>query len=718
MVEGQQRVLLLTRLAEYISKRPYYEMINVIDGLFSTDALQHWKDNQSIYDDIFTNGMGAFIIYAFPWSGLNITKLAVGEFSTLIESLSETFKKIGFDPKKFDTFIFIEALSKSLVQQEITKDLRSLGRLALWFIRFDLDCPLFSNINKTQLCDAIQLLELEDSGELFTACYKIRPDIYQAVFNEYISEIIGLLKIRTNTLTIREDNSDLRIKYFIDSDSDISLNEQSVSRINLIRPFLYPQYKRYCTQGLRPPVPGLEYYINFDESLKHISIENLFDSFDIHVNRIWLNRISVNYKSPSVYDWQKQWYDIRSKSLELAIEYAHSFEAIIQGEKRKFKSGANRINRLYRDVISLLTSAKGFPTRIDKNFGSERFKNEIEDIRGWASSWQNFLDQILRVSHQNKNKYSNLANINIQQTYKKLEKMQSAYDSIEIATFSYFGVSHLKDQEKKWYNYLSKAIAFWVSVPDKTGKTFNPKSTITQWWDQLEKNRIEGIDEVLYRFEENSDVKCIRPTYTFEDDDSRKAAIGIKGPRWEQLDVKLETLLLGLCDLADIGVDTYLLIILDDDHPQKPLAISLPKDYLRRVKEFTKTLEEFEENKYIKPLTIPLKEDSLRSLPGISATKIKENLLSTSIGEILVYLWCITEARKRLSQKVKIEFKWLQELVKYYKLKLENSLAKLEGNDSPELWSKYHNLIETVVNKGKPFTVESFQQMFRDDIQG
>lgn len=259
MVEGQKRVLLLTRLAGYISKRPYYEMINVIDGLFSTDALQHWKDNQSIYNDIFTNGMGIFIIYAFPWSGLNKTdlnKLAVGEFKTAIESLSEIINKIEiFDPRKSDTFIFIKALSKSLVEQEFINDLRSFGRLALWFIRFDLDCSLFLNINKTQLYDAIQKLEIEDLGELFTACYKIHPEIYEAVFNELRSEIIGLLKIRTNTLTIRKDNSDLHIEYFIDSDSDISLNEQSVSRINLIRPFLYPQYKRYCTQGLHPPTP-------------------------------------------------------------------------------------------------------------------------------------------------------------------------------------------------------------------------------------------------------------------------------------------------------------------------------------------------------------------------------------------------------------------------------------------------------------------------------
>ncbi|MGB8310454.1 MAG: hypothetical protein WCE81_01130 [Halobacteriota archaeon] len=721
MVEGQQRVLLLTKLAEYISKRPYYEMANVIDGLFSTDALQHWKDNRSIYDDIFTRGMEIYIIYAFPWSGGNITDFAVGELKTPIESLSETFKKIRFNPKKFDTFIFIKALSKSLVQQEITEDIRSLGRLALWFIRFDLDCPLFSNINKTQLCDAIQLLELEDSGELFTACYKIRPDVYHAIFNEYRFEIIGLLKKRTNTLTIREDDFDLHIEYLIEFDSDLSLNEQSVNRIDLIKPFIHPQYRRYWTQGLRPPVPHLEYYTNFDESVKHIPENSLKDSFSIHINRIWLNRISVNYKSPSVYDWQKQWYDIRSKSLELVVECINFFEAIIWGVNRKFKIGKNKISKLYPDVISLLTSYKEFPTRVDKNFGSEKFKNEIKDIKGWASSWQGFLDQILRVSHQNQDNYSNLANVNIQQTYKKLEKMQSAYDSIEIATFSYFDVSRLKDQEKKWYNYLSKVIAFWLSAPHKIGKTFNPKSTITQWWNQLEKNRIEGIDEVLCRFEENSGMECIKPTYTFEDGDLRKAAIGIKGTRWEQLDVKFETLRYGLLDLADIDVDSYLLIILDDDHPQKPLAISLSKDFLCSVKESIQTSEEFKDNEFLKPLPIllkDLKEDVLRSLPGISLIKTEGDIISTSVGEIIVYLWCITEVRKRLSQKVKTEFKWLQEVVKHYKLKLGNSLAKLEGNASPELSSKYHNLIETVVNKGKPFTVESFQQMFRDDIQG
>jgi hypothetical protein len=54
--------------------------------------------------------------------------------------------------------------------------------------------------------------------------------MYQAIFNELRSEIIGLLKKRTNTLTVREDDFDLHIEYLIEFDSDLSLNEQSINR--------------------------------------------------------------------------------------------------------------------------------------------------------------------------------------------------------------------------------------------------------------------------------------------------------------------------------------------------------------------------------------------------------------------------------------------------------------------------------------------------------
>ena len=728
LVEGKQRIILLNKLAEYISNKSYHDIVNVIDGLFSTDVLQHWRENQSVYDDIFSHQAGFSIIYAFPWSGLgDLNELGVGEAKSTIESWSEKINKIkkSIDPKKFDTFIFIEALSNSLAESEFTNDLSGLGRLAFWFKRFDVDCPVFQNINKAQLWKAFQLLELEDSGELFTACYEIRPDIYEAFFDKCRSEIVSLLKVRTDTLTISENNSDLLIEYFIDFESDSSINEQSVSRIDLIVPFLHPQYKTYSTQGLRPSVQGLDIHIDFDESKKQIDLKYLHRSFDIHVNRLWKNRIETNYESASVYGWQKQWHTIRYKSQELAIKFVDFFEAILEQDEKKFKRSKNKIIKLYSDFFSYLDSVKEFPTSV-KEFNSEKFDLEFRAIRDWASSWRNFVYQLLTLG-QNQNSNFNRLAVKIQDTYKKLDSMQNAYDKIDIATFSYFDVSILTHQEKKTYNYLLKIINFLVFKSDKIGQLSAPKSAVIQWWGQLEKNRIEEINEVLNDLEKDIKIECVRPVYTVEHDLVREAFIGIKGLNLEQLDdvllkvlqglrseqlddVFLKPLIRHLRDLADIEVDQYSLLFVDDDmHPQRPYAILLTRNCLHHVKEFVGTTEAFEWNNYDRPRLVPLQEDALKSLPEISPTKTDEGFLS--ISKIMDNLWRITEVRQRLSPNVKVESIWLKKLEDKYYLELKNSLANLRANASQEkTWRGYHNLIEAVVNGGESLTVDSLEK--------
>jgi hypothetical protein len=722
LVEGKQRILLLNKLAEYISNKSYPDIVNVIDGLFSTDALQHWKENQSIYDYFFAHGMGMFIIYAFPWSGLDLNGFAVGGLKPAIDSLSDEITKINktIDPKKFDTFIFIQALSNALAESEFTDDLSGLGRLAFWFSLFDVDCPLFLNINEKQLCEAFQLLELEDAGELFTACYKIRPDIYEAFFNEHRSEIVGMLKIRTNTLTILQNNSDLLIEYFIDFESNTSINEQSVSRISSILPFLHPQYETYSTQGLYPAVQGLDTHIALDESKKHIALRNLHLSFRIRVNRIWKNRIDANYESPSVYEWQKQWYTIRRKSRELAIEYANLFEAILKGSKPRLNSSANKIKRLHSAIVSYLDSVKEFPTRNNKEFDSDKVKNELQAIAEWASSWRSFIDQ-QSPSNQNQNSYLNQLKFKIQDAYRKLESMQDAYDKIATATFSYFDVSLLKNQERKAYGYLPKVINFFVCESAKIGKIVAPRSAVDEWWNQLDKKRIEGINEVLTDLEKDTDIECIRPTYTVEHDLVREAAIGLKGIRSQQLDevlfkvmyglgseqlddVLLKPLIRCLRDLADIEVDQYSLLFVDDgNHSQRPFAILLTKNCLHHVKEYAGTAEEFEWNDYDRPRLVALKEDVLKSVPEISTAKTDESFLS--ITEIMVNLWRITEVRQRLSPNVKVESTWSKELEENYYSELRNSLANLKANASQETWEGYRNLAAAVVNGGESLTV-------------
>jgi hypothetical protein len=708
LVRGKQRTFLLNQLAKYFANKSYRDIVNVIDGLFSTDALQHWKENQSIYDNIFARGAGFFAIYAFPWIGLNINDFADAGLKPFIETISPMINEIkkNIDPKKFDTCIFIQALSNAFTKTTLKHDLSGFGRLAFWYNKFEVDFPLFLNIDESQLWDAFQLLELEDSGELFSACYVIRPEVYKAFFDRHRPEIIGMLKVRTNTLTISEDNSDLLIEYFIEFESDSSINEQSVSRIDLIKAFLHPQYKTYSTQGLYPVIQGIDAYSGFDESKKHIQLKSLPRSFDVRVNRIWENRIDANYQNPSVYEWQKQWYEIRSKSLQLAIEYIGLFEARLKQDKATHNKSINKLRKLSNFIIKNFDSRKDFPSRVKKEFDSEAFKNEFQTLSQWASCWRRFIEQP-QTSGQDQHSYLTRLCFSIQDTYKNLDSMQNAYDKIEAATSSYFNVSSLKHREKEAYSYLLKLINF-VSKSDKIGKITDPKAAVNKWWYQLDTSRVEKISEILSNVEKDSKIRCTNLLYTLERDFVREAAIGVKGSKHTN-DVLLEPFIRSLCDLADIDIDYYYLLFINDKNYSQPFAIRLTKNCLQHVKEFKGTSKEFQWDNRDKPLLAPLKEDVLRSLPEISVRKMDMNIMY--LGEkIISNLWRITEVRRRLSPNVKVERAWLTELVDNYCLELGHSLSCLKDKAPQQTWKGYKNLAEAVVSADEPLTLNLLQR--------
>jgi hypothetical protein len=303
LVESEQRQILLENIADYFSRRPYFEINHVIEGIFSSEVMNHWKLNQHIYDEMFERGVGIFAIEAVPWSKFNILQGLIdtmeGGFKDNLIALSNLIKQITpFNPDESYALSFIKLLSGHLKEISSITDLRGLGRLTKWFIRFGIECPPFTALNEERIWQALGTLELNDAGELFTACYILRPDIYQSVFDEHRSELIGRLKRRTNTLTIQEEGERLQIEYIVNN--DLRPNEQSVDRIEAIKRFL-PQYAVYCTQGLSPPIQYLEYIKeNHDDSFKQISAENLFDDFQVSLNRIWLDRLSSFYESQSI----------------------------------------------------------------------------------------------------------------------------------------------------------------------------------------------------------------------------------------------------------------------------------------------------------------------------------------------------------------------------------------------------------------------------------
>jgi hypothetical protein len=244
---------------------------------------------------------------AFPWSNLKILESLKNiakdiTFKKRIEQNLEILSQISpFNPKNSITLIFIEKLAILLYKVKINSNLAGIGRLANWFYKFSQKFPPFFIMTKADFMKAFNDLEIEEGGEIFEALCLTIPELFYEIINENKIEIIGKLKIRTDTLLIEEKELNLYIEYFIESDEEKDVNSQSVSRITKIHSFL-PHYKRYQTKGLKISLLGMEMYEKYDQSVKDMPAENIPNFFNINLNKIWRQRIAVMYENQSVYE--------------------------------------------------------------------------------------------------------------------------------------------------------------------------------------------------------------------------------------------------------------------------------------------------------------------------------------------------------------------------------------------------------------------------------
>jgi hypothetical protein len=307
LIKGAERKEFLEKLAESFLNRPYSEINKATDGLFSCDAFKNWEENRNSYDQLYFKGAGIFSMDAFPWSNLKILESLKNiakdiTFKKRIEQNLEILSQISpFNPKNSITLIFIEKLAILLYKVKINSNLAGIGRLANWFYKFSQKFPPFFIMTKADFMKAFNDLEIEEGGEIFEALCLTIPELFYEIINENKIEIIGKLKIRTDTLLIEEKELNLYIEYFIESDEEKDVNSQSVSRITKIHSFL-PHYKRYQTKGLKISLLGMEMYEKYDQSVKDMPAENIPNFFNINLNKIWRQRIAVMYENQSVYE--------------------------------------------------------------------------------------------------------------------------------------------------------------------------------------------------------------------------------------------------------------------------------------------------------------------------------------------------------------------------------------------------------------------------------
>ncbi|MGY5850786.1 hypothetical protein [Salegentibacter sp. F14] len=408
---------------------------------------------------------------------------------------------------------------------------------------------------------------------------------------------------------------------------------------------------------------------------------NIVDTFDVHINQIWNNTILDKYRSSSSYEWQSQYIKLREESLNFAKIYVRYFESSMEGNQSKFKSSLNRLIEQITSLTNLLSNTKGYNRQSRKYFDKGQFSEHEKVINDWCSSLRNTLNQLANIVEPKKDNDRNVAFINLKAVFHKLIPMQQSFDNVAESSFVYYDISKLKEEEQIWYDRLLITVSYYVSyfIGSNRSKLFNSRTTIRNWWETYNKNRLEGIHHILKESENESYFSFHLPNRVIETETLSEVVIGITGLTLENFEEDSLYLIEGLVDLSSTEIDFFNFINIQDSK-----AISngfrVQKVFFERIKSFIET-GEFEESDYGNPMPINVDKSMLNSLNDITLKTIPINENAESFSQMMFNVWKLSEYRNRLSKKNSLENQWLEEIEKEYGTDIQRHLNKVETTE-------------------------------------
>ncbi|WP_237919911.1 hypothetical protein [Aliarcobacter butzleri] len=552
------------------------------------------------------------------------------------------------------------------------------------------------------MLDILNNKEIEESKSLFSFFYILNEEKYKIFFDKNKSDIFSILKMKTNSLVIKEIDEDIEIEYLIDNEKAEKLNECSMERINIIYEF-FPEYKKYCTKALYLPFPNEEIYkVIVHNSIKHIPNEYLNHDFDTHINRLWIDTIEYKYSYETVYEWQQFYFELRKKSVEYFKKINKVFELLLCNNISRNK--ADEIDSIFLEISSVLKLKKSFPFNLNKK-KKRAFENEIKNISDYIGAFQNILNQISSLVKDRFSQDSNLAVFNLKNLIKRLFPMQNSFNEIQKNTSIYFDFKDIEIEEEYWINRLLRTIDFYRY--EEVIKSSDIKNQIEEWTQIRRKKELDNIHNILDAFKIESNFEIIYPKSVIEDGNLRETVVGIK----DMNEYDFEKVVFGLVDFHKIEELTFVNII-NVINNYATFAFRIPITYLFKVKHLLET-DEYEKDEFGNPHFINLTEELLFYLnEKIYIQEVNFNKSANKLIKILFDIWELTEYRKYLNKNSDIEFKWLKEIEKDYKYKIKNEIDESLENS----FEIINNILENKINVTKENILEIMNTIVNQKI--
>ncbi len=418
--------------SKIISQKSFSIMVDAIDGLMHIEAYNYWLKNKEIFDEVYKKGfVNVFIWDTMPFTKLNTIKslndtVQTPVFEYLIKKLDELSIYSAYNSNVYKFVLQLSRNITNFANQSFTYD--KVNFLIKWFRQLNISFNQSFEFDEKSLLNILQSEKLEETRALFNFLYIENTDEYNDFIEKYKSDIFSILKVKTNSLVIKEIDEDIKIEYLIDNEKSEKLNECSMERIDTIYDF-FPDYKRYCTEALYLPFPNEELYKGMvQNSIKHIPNKNLYHDFDTHINRLWIDTIEYKYSYETVYEWQRFIFKLRKNSVDYFKKLNRVFELVIC--KNLARNKADEIDSIFFKISSILKLKKSFPFSLNKK-KKRAFENEMKNISDYIGSFQNVLNQISSLFKDKYSKDSNLVITNLNDVGKYLRPMQSSVAQIQ-----------------------------------------------------------------------------------------------------------------------------------------------------------------------------------------------------------------------------------------------------------------------------------------------
>jgi len=665
MLKDSEKPVFYKQLAGLLVNGAFTDMAAAFDGILHGEPQMYWLKNKSFFDQAHCGGgIEIFVYDSIPFANLK-TLQKFGEM--LGDDGGQNFRKLAEIAEKLpeytlkDTGVsqFGSALSLALPSRTAPiVSYEGLEFLYKWFNKLELTFNLKIETTREHLIRQLVDLPVTESKDLFVYCRIENPEKYRDFINKNKSEIISLLKVKTDSIMIREEGDEITINYLLRDDEINQANDLSVDRIRTISSFL-PYYEKYNTQAILLPFPNEQLVSTVRmNSNKGMTLESIGSLFDVNLNVIWSSTILKNYAASSVFDWQKGILDIRAEAVETVKPFVRFLDSLIERNRKKQLATIEPMIKQREKLSALLTVRKPFPSYKTKVFDIKTYEADQKIIDSWLVHLSNLNSQFQNIVNPLKDNDRNIGIINLKATYFDLEKMQAAFNTIEKLTFQYFDNSELLSNEANWYNRLYQTVMYFLHhepIESQQPKAVG-KNAVFEWWDSFHDRKLNKVKKILNEIASSTDLVFHLPTQLKETDTLTFATFGVANlDHTNGYELLRFSLLLKPLKILDIHF--YSVFFVDNDTVRSGLRFS--KDYIEEV-----SMEPGLD--IVMPIPILPDEESLLFLPELKFTKTSLNDVKAVYTTIIYDLWRLTESRAKLDQHSAVELSWLVDLEDKY----------------------------------------------------